>query len=319
MHVNDNLLDLQVTAGEEGQLATIGMTPQTSYFTVTSEVEVVAPEGDADVQVVPSPDDPRQLTVVGTLPAGTSRLTVHPIEDSASWARTLFVEALERAGVSIAAPVDGLNDDAGLPDRDSYPSDRELASLTSPTLATMGTMILEISYNPGANTYLCLLAVEAGSTDCLAGLETIYATADEAGMDIDELYLADGAGTDPASASSRQMSIWARWAAEQEWGPEFVAGLPSLGETGSLAYYGVGGPSAGKVRAKTGTSVAGNPYTLRAYLKVQSVSGYLTLEDGRTAVFTLSMSGATFPDVYSGLIDSGRDVADVAAAFQQEL
>ena len=319
IHVNDNLLDLEVTAGDEGEPATVTMTPQTSHFTVVSEVEVVAVGGENAVQVVPSPEDPSQLTVVGTVPAGTSRLTVHPVGDAAGWARTLFVEALRRAGVDVAAPVVAQNDEADLPALAEYPPDRELASLTSPTLATLGSMVLDISYNPGANTFLCLLAVEAGSTNCLDGLDTVYATLDRAGMDTDEIYLADGAGTDPASASSRQMAIWARWAAEQPWGEQFVAGLPSLGETGSLAFYGVDGPSAGKVRAKTGTSTAGNPSTLRLYFKVQSVSGYLTLEDGRTAVFALSMSGATFPDVYDGLIASGRDVADVAAAFQQGL
>ncbi|MGA9278874.1 D-alanyl-D-alanine carboxypeptidase/D-alanyl-D-alanine-endopeptidase [Ilumatobacter sp.] len=319
MYVNDNLLDLEVTLGDNGEPATVTMTPETSAFTVEADVEIADDEDATGLAIVASPEDPTKLTVTGALTTGTSRLAVYPIGDSATWARHLFIEALERAGVSVAAPVDAPNDQSQLMESDSYPADQQLASLTSPSLGTMGNSILEMSYNPGANTFLCLLAVEAGSTDCLTGLDTIYDTAERAGLDTDELYLADGAGTDPASASSRQMSTWAQWSLQQSWGEQFADGLPKLGQTGSIAYYGLDGPSVGQVQAKAGTSVAGNPSTLRLYVKVQSLSGYLTLDDGRTAVFTLSMSGATYPDVYNGLIDSGRDVADVAAIFQQQL
>ncbi|MBV9326248.1 MAG: hypothetical protein JO352_20995 [Chloroflexi bacterium] len=43
-------------------------------------------------------------------------------------------------------------------------------------------MILTTSYNTGANAVLCLLAVHAGSTDCLDGLPVIRALTDRAGI-----------------------------------------------------------------------------------------------------------------------------------------
>jgi serine-type D-Ala-D-Ala carboxypeptidase/endopeptidase (penicillin-binding protein 4) len=52
---------------------------------------------------------------------------------------------------------------------------------------------------------------------------------------------------------------------------------------------------------------------------VQALAGYMTTDDGRELVFGLSMSGATYDDLYSGLVQAGDDVADVAAAFQQSL
>jgi D-alanyl-D-alanine carboxypeptidase/D-alanyl-D-alanine-endopeptidase (penicillin-binding protein 4) len=52
---------------------------------------------------------------------------------------------------------------------------------------------------------------------------------------------------------------------------------------------------------------------------LQSLAGYLTLDDGRVLVFGLSMSGATYPQPYDGLVEAGADVAGVAAAFQQAL
>jgi D-alanyl-D-alanine carboxypeptidase/D-alanyl-D-alanine-endopeptidase (penicillin-binding protein 4) len=53
--------------------------------------------------------------------------------------------------------------------------------------------------------------------------------------------------------------------------------------------------------------------------KVQSLAGYLITERGERFVFSLSMSGATYPDVPTGLHDANEDVAAVAAAFQQAL
>jgi D-alanyl-D-alanine carboxypeptidase/D-alanyl-D-alanine-endopeptidase (penicillin-binding protein 4) len=55
------------------------------------------------------------------------------------------------------------------------------------------------------------------------------------------------------------------------------------------------------------------------YYKVQSLAGYLTTERGERLVFSLSMSGATYPDLPTGLQNANADVAAVAAAFQQAL
>jgi D-alanyl-D-alanine carboxypeptidase/D-alanyl-D-alanine-endopeptidase (penicillin-binding protein 4) len=141
----------------------------------------------------------------------------------------------------------------------------------------------------------------------------------DAGLDPNAVFLVDGQGADPASTTPRQISKWLRWAQTRPWAKQFYAGQPIYGETGSLATYGANSPAAGKLRAKAGTSVAVNPITGRLYSKVQSLSGYMTPDDGRQLVFALYMSGGTFPDLYKGLVDAGGDVAGVAAAFQQGL
>lgn len=317
--VNDNLLDVQVTAAAEGARATIEVTPQTGYFTVESTVDTVAADGATVLSVDASEEDPTTLIVSGTIAAGNSQLAIHRIEASAEWVRALFIEALERAGVGVAVTPDGPNDETTLPASDSYPAEQQLATLESPTLAQMGKMIMEISYNVGANSLMCLLAVEAGSDDCTDGLATVYALAEEAGVDTDVLVLVDGQGADPASTTPRQISRWYQWSLQQPWGEEFVASQPVLGETGSLAGNGLGSPAVGKVAAKVGTSVAVDPVTARLYAKVQALAGYITLDDGTVLVFGLSMSGATYPVLYEGLIQAGDDVALVAASFQQAL
>ena len=110
-----------------------------------------------------------------------------------------------------------------------------------------------------------------------------------------------------------------RWARGRPWGKQLFAGQPVLGKTGSLAANGIKSPAAGKVQAKVGTSVAVNSVSGRLYSKVQSLAGYMTLDNGRQLVFGLYMSGATYGQLYGGLVQAGNDVAGVAAAFQQGL
>ena len=317
--VNDNLVDVQVTAAAEGEAATIELTPETSFFTVESDVETVAEDGETVLSVTASQDDPSTLVVSGTIAAGVSQLATYRVHQSAEWARTLFIEALERAGVEVAAETGQPNDQSTLAASDSYPSDQRLATLESPTLGEMGTMIMEMSYNMGGNSFMCLLAVERGSDNCIDGLKTVYALAEEAGIDTNVLFLVDGQGADPASTTPRQIARWMQWSLERPWGEEFVAAQPVLGETGSLAANGHGSPAVGKVAAKVGTSASPGLVTGRLNSVLQSLAGYLTLDDGRVLVFGLSMSGGTYPQVYEGLVEAGEDVALVAAAFQQHL
>ena len=317
--VNDNVVDMDVTGVSEGEPAKVEVTPETEYFEVESEVETVGKDFETHLEVVASPDDPGVLVVSGKIAEGETQLAIHSVEDAAAWARALFIEALERADIEVDGAAGGENDESGLPASDSYSKDQELASLKSPPLSALGSMILEVSYNAGANAFLCLLAVDAGSKDCNDGLETMYDLAEEAGLDTDELFLVDGQGADPASTTPRQISRWLQWSMEQPWGEAFVKGQPILGETGSLAPYGRNSPAAGKVAAKAGTSIDVDRVTGRMFSQVQSLSGYLTLEDGKVVVFGLSQSGGTFPEVYEGLVDAGGDVADVAAAFQESL
>ena len=317
--VNDNILDIEVSPGAVGQPGTVRATPNTAAFTVQSKVTTVASSTPSDLDVAVDPANPRNLVVSGSIPDGKPQLTIYRVPDASTWVRTLFIEALTRAGITVTAPAVGANDEAGLPPASSYSADRQLASLRSPPLQAFGSMIMQTSYNTGANAMLCLLAVKAGSTDCTTGLKTIRDTIDKAGLVSDDVVLVDGAGRDPASTTPTQMTAWVRWAAAQPWGPVFESGQSVLGEKGQLASSGASSPAKGKVAAKGGTSVAVDPATGRALFNVESLAGYMTTDQGRRLVFGLSMSGGTFPNLLTGLYEASDDVAMVAAAFQQSL
>jgi serine-type D-Ala-D-Ala carboxypeptidase/endopeptidase (penicillin-binding protein 4) len=314
--VNDNLLDITVTPAARGETATVAATPRSAAFSTVSRVKTV-PGSDTDVQVAADPANPHNVIVSGTIGAAAGPdLTVYRIPDAASWARTLFIEALDRAGVTVDAdPVA----DNPRPSKAPYQDVLKLASLQSPPLAEFGKMILATSYNTGANALLCDLAVHEGSTDCLEGLQPIRRLIEEAGLVSNDVVLVDGQGADPASTTPTQMVSWLRWTKDQSWSAPFDAGLPVLGESGGLASAGQDSPARGKVMAKPGTSAHPDPATGRVLLNVQGLAGFIKTDDGRTLVFSISLSGATYPDVLTALVTSNADVAAVAADFQQLL
>jgi len=314
--VNDNLLDITVTPAAGGETATVAATPRSAAFSAVSQVKTV-PGADSNVQVAAAPGDPHRIIVSGTIGAAADpHLTVYRIPDAASWARTLFIEALERNGISVDA--NPLADNPP-PPKAPYQDVLKLASLQSPPLQEFGKMILATSYNTGANAVLCDLAVHEGSTDCLEGLQPIRRLIDEAGLVSNDVVLVDGQGADPASTTPMQMVAWLRWTKDQSWSAPFDAGLPVLGESGTLASVGQNSPARGKVVAKTGTSAHPDPGTGRVLLNVQSLAGFMRTDDGRTLALSISLSGATYPDVLTTLVKSNTDVAAMASDLQQTL
>ncbi|XAS74927.1 D-alanyl-D-alanine carboxypeptidase/D-alanyl-D-alanine-endopeptidase [Dermatophilaceae bacterium Sec6.4] len=317
MFINDNVLDITVTPGASGALAAIATSPVTTAYQVISKVKTGAGSKVA-LQVEPDTRQPHRLVVTGTIGASAGpRLTIYRIPDPASWARTLFIESLKRAGVTVTADPLATNPADQLPSKSSYQPTRQVAKFTSPPLSAFGSLILKTSYNTGANAMLCLLAVHQGSTDCLAGLKPIRAMVDKAGLTAADVVLIDGQGADPASASPAQMVTYLRWTQTQPWGATLKAGQPVLGESGTLASSGANSPAKGKIQAKTGTSAHLDPGNDRALFNVQRLAGFMTTSDGRQLVFDIAMSSGTYPDVQTGIGQAGNDVAAVAAAIQQ--
>lgn len=314
--VNGNLVDLQMQGGQPGEPATIEMLPANDVFTVDSQVTTGAADSDARTVVTVDESDPTRILVTGSVPAGRQSLTVYRVEDAATWARGLFIDALERAGVTVASTA-ATNDDEALPAAGSYQDDLELASIESAPLGEMGGMILATSYNTGANAFLCLLAVQAGSDSCPDGLPAVRALAAEAGIPAADLVITDGQGGDPSSATPEAIVTWFEWIDEQPWADTFWSGQPILGERGSLSGVGVDSPAKGKVVAKTGTSADVEPDTGRLVITMQGLSGYLDVGDGRRLLFVVGASNAVFPDLERGVFQVGDDVGMVAAAFQQ--
>ena len=313
--VNDNLFDITVTpAASAGDPAVLAARPETAYFEVVNQVETTA---DGDTALVAQEGDANQVVVSGTIPVGADPgVTAYFAPDPSAYTRALFIEALERAGITVAVEVGAAQGE--LPTEDSYSDDDLVASLESLTLTQLGDLILNTSHNRGAETFLCLLAVGAGSTECTDGLAPIREVIAQAGIGDSAVFSVDGEGSDPNATTPEAMVQLLIWATDQEWGEAYRAGLPILGERGSLIEVGQDSPARGKLQAKSGTSAGVEPDTGRTYLSTKSEAGYIDAASGRTLVFSIFVTGPVFPSVAEGITVPGDDIGDVLEVFQQE-
>lgn len=235
--VNDNLIDIVATPTTPGRPATVTYRPHAATLAVHANVRT-----GKTSRLTITGQAPGRITVTGTVAAGSPPLVqVAPIADPAAFARTVFVQALQRAGVHINARVDGPNPARSLPA--SYPAPDRVAAYVSPPYADYAKLILKVSHNLGANLGVCLLAVHAGSHDCADGFAPLRAFLQRAGVDIDQVALADGRGGDPVDRATpiAVIQILRYWLGR----PDFAAFrkcLPILGVDGSLTNVAVNTP-----------------------------------------------------------------------------
>jgi len=321
--INDNLLGIQTRPTTEGEPAELTIIPDTQAFEVVNQVQTVGSDGATQVEIVPAEQTPsgdplgRTLEVQGTIAAGSDAvLNVFQVQDPATFARTLFVEALERAGVSVAANPVEPNATAGLPT--DYPDGSEIATFTSPTVEETATLIWKISHNYGANLAVCLLAVQQGSTDCDDGFVPIRDNIKALDIGDGEVWIIDGSGELYSSTTPRAIVSWIRWLDGLSWGGKLPEMLPILGVDGSLGLTQQDTEATGKVQGKSGTWAGLDPSTGKLVTPDQSVAGLIESADGTVYLFAIYQTGATL-DVDDGVIKSTNDVNDVAAAFQESL
>lgn len=321
--INDNLLAVVTTPADDGQPAVIETIPDTAAFEIVNDTNTVAGGAETALRVenrLEADGTPSNTLVVSGQIAADSddRLNVYSVDDPASFARTLFIEALERAGVSVSADPLADNDASDLVSADDYTSDPPLGTIESPTAAALATFIWKTSNNFGADLTVCLLAVQQGSTDCKDGFDPIRTRLDDLGIGPGEVWLFDGSGSGAASTTPRAMLTWLQWLHGLEWGERLAEMFPILGVDGSLALSETDGPSTGRVQAKTGTWAMLDASTSRLLVPTQALAGFMDADDGTVHAFTLFMHGASFESV-EGILDSSDIVARVAAAIQQQL
>jgi D-alanyl-D-alanine carboxypeptidase/D-alanyl-D-alanine-endopeptidase (penicillin-binding protein 4) len=316
--INQNLLDILITPGTEGEPATAALTPAVAPWKLDLQVQTVAAGEEAGIdppQVLPA--DPSTIVVTGTINAGADPvLRVYEFEDPATFARTAFIEALGRAGVSVTADPVKTNPEGSLADPAAIAALPVVAELESLPLGEEVTYVMKISYNRGAQTLICRLAADAGTTDCNAGMAVAGAIWADAGLDTLGASLVDGSGLEgnfitPENAVEIQTLMSERPDAEA-WRDT----MPILGVDGSLADVQADSPAAGKVFAKTGTLLGGDSFNGRYRLATKTLGGVMDTEEGRQLAFTIIVNQG-FADNIQGVFDANDDVGKVAALIQQ--
>lgn len=314
--INQNILDLQITPGEVGEPATVELTPAVAPWRVVSDIRTVAAGEEAQV-TDPEPTGGGEITISGTIAADSDpQLKVLVLDDPATFARTAFIEALGRAGVAVAGDPIAANSTAALAPQEEVEALPSVAELESLPLAEDATYVMKISYNRGAQTFICLLAVETGEDDCSTGLAEAGRVWKEAGLDITGAALIDGSGLEgnyiTAENAVQIQTIMAERPDAERWRDT----MPILGVDGSLAIVQTDSPAAGKVFAKTGTLVGGDALNGRARIGTKALGGVMETKSGRNVAFTIIMNQGFAADI-DGVFQANDDVGAVAAAIQQ--
>lgn len=311
--VNENLIDITVRPTRAGQAARFSYRPRTPAYRVTSQVKTGR---ETDLQVT----SPRKgvVRISGTIAAGEGpTVRTWQVEDPAMFARSAFIQELERAGVKVDGPSAGANPSGQLPNSRRYPTSTRVAQwVSSAPFSQYVNVVLKLSYNRGADLFACLVGVAGGTRSCENGLARVTQRVIRLGVPGDRFFNFDGAGSlESNNVTPNALNALVGAAQSQPWGGAFASALPILGVQGggSLEFLGTDSPARGKFMAKTGTRILGPPGAPGGLLAARGVSGYLEAASGRQYLVTIITNGVPFQSVReTSTVSSDQiDVVDV--------
>lgn len=333
--VNDDCVDLIVNPASQ-HLASVGWRPVSAALDVKSTLAMSAPQTPAIIDL--DPQFPQCIgthgctaEITGKLPAdfrppftnAFPLIRTFRIVEPANYARTVLIEALKAAGVTVDADPVAKNPVRLLPAKSSYSPASKVAALTSATNADHAKFILKISYNIGADSSLVLLGLAHGvnnMTDALAVEKRTLTT--KYGIPGHDFFFVDGSGGGLTTAKSSAVTKWLRIMTRQRDFASFFDALPILGVDGSLAIVkdfqsdpSLAGAT-GKVRAKTGTFAAEE--NNRLVLRGQAFGGYIKAASGRNLAYQLVVNNVVI-DSFDDIVDVFQDEGTISAILWRDL
>lgn len=289
--VNDNVIDFLVTPAKSGTPAKIEWRPKTAVIAVDARVGTADPGGELEIHIT-SPGDGRMI-VRGQIPQDSEPIVrVREVNDPASFARGLFVESLQRAGIVVDASPLEANEYPPVPIAGTGGDRRCIALLKSAPFSEEAKLILKVSHNLHASALPLLVAVKHGKRTLDEGLRLQREFLERAGVDVKTISFADGAGGAKADYTTPRASVQLlRHMATRRDFASFEAALPILGVDGTLATsVAAESPARGRVHAKTGTLVWENRMNGTFLLTSKALAGYLSTASGRKLVLAIMVN-----------------------------
>jgi D-alanyl-D-alanine carboxypeptidase/D-alanyl-D-alanine-endopeptidase (penicillin-binding protein 4) len=290
--INDNVIDITVTPMKVGEPAKVDWRPRSASLGVDARVDTTRAGGDSKIECRTVGED--RLIVRGHIAADRARFVyVQEVSDPAKWARTLLVEALERAGVEVTASAYESNPAVLLPKQGDHTGLVRVALLRSLPFSENARLILKVSHNLHASTLPLLVAARKGKRRLEDGLLLQHDFLKRAGLDADSISFGGGAGGASADYTTPRTNVaLLRYIATRPDFAVFERGLPILGVDGTIANdVSPRSPARGKVRAKSGTLLWKNLMNDHYLLTTKALAGYLTAKSGRELVFSFVVNG----------------------------
>jgi serine-type D-Ala-D-Ala carboxypeptidase/endopeptidase (penicillin-binding protein 4) len=311
--VNDNFVELTVAPGvQAGDAVTVSWQPDMtgSYYTVENDAKTSV-AGSQPSLGVDRALGARTIRIFGTIPEGGNAHKIDlAIQDPAKFAAIAFRQMLIARGIAITGEAvahhrqsvdtaiyrQSVERPLVIPPNVNMPGTAQLLQLTgtlpagatvlashiSVPLAEDMTVTLKVSQNQHAEIYLRLLGRQFGSDGSIEeGARVVRAFMQRAGMQPQDFFFYDGSGMSPKDrVAPRALTALLRYVAAQPWSAQYRAMLPVGGVDGTLSDRYLNGPLKGKVFAKTGTLA-----------EVNTLSGYVTANSGRTLVVSVMCNG----------------------------
>ena len=312
MFVNDDVVDVMID-----REAAVDWRPKSQAFTVQSSLVNAASGTPFGIELESAQGLGR---VSGALPAGyVPTLGSYPlvrtfrITDPSSYARSVFIEALARAGVTADAATVAPNPAGDLPAGSAYPDGTRVAELVSHPYEDQARYIMKVSYNIGAETSLMLLGSTRGARTQAASLAVeALVLAEQFDIAPGAVRFIDGSGNEETTATTEAVTTLLASMRRRQSYTAFRDSLPTLGVNGSLAIATdfAADPTLagarGNVHAKTGTYVSESKEG--AVLRTESLAGYIDTKSGRHLAFMLAVNDV---GVISGIEDILPVIQDV--------
>ena len=324
--INDNRVDVTIVPTRPGELAKVEWRPQSAAFRVTADVRTV--RAGEHTQVTLTAVGPHAGIVTGQiaedyvspLPGVKTLVQTFRMDDPAapedtavSFARTTFIEALERAGVTVTAGLVAPNPSQKLPSPDSYHANMRVAELVSAPYAQYAKLILKVSHNLGANLSLMLFGLTDGVNTIQPALAMERATlVGQYGLDSHGFnFPTNGSGSPDCRASAATTVKLLTIMTRETTFPAYFTSLPILGVDGSLAEIETKSPARGKVFAKTGT------FLNDGKIGTQVLAGYIDARSGRRLAYALYVNNAGAVTDIGDVIGVIEDEGAISTIIQQ--
>jgi len=296
--INDNIIDFIIRPCKLGESASVDSRPRTIAYQVEGQVNTVSSNKEPQVEIT-SPS-PGRILVRGEVPEGYQPvIRIYGVEDPASFARTLLIEALERAGVKVEAAPLGINPSHRLPKSGTYKETERVALLVSAPYKELVKLILKVSHNLGADTTPLLIAVKNGKNTLEEGLAIERDIFRKMGIQTEAISISDGAGGDRGDLiSPRAVVQLLSFMHKSPYFEYLYDALPILGVDGTLTHFaGPDNAARGKVFAKTGTLIWGNLLNEKPIMIAKGLAGYITTAKGRQLAFALYVNNTPIETV----------------------
>ncbi|MBN2734481.1 MAG: D-alanyl-D-alanine carboxypeptidase/D-alanyl-D-alanine-endopeptidase [Methanomicrobiaceae archaeon] len=317
--INDNLIDVTITPAKEGAAPDIDWRPKSSAYTVKNSI-VTGKAGTEMSVVVPDYTGQTVIEITGEIPADSKPITlVSLVLVPEEFARSLFIDALKNAGVSVKSDSGGKNPEDILPAKDAYSDYKKAAELISPPFSEYVKVTLKVSQNLYANCMLGLIAAHEGYDIIDAGLYIEGDFLKSAGVNLNSLFLADGEGSSANRISPLAATTLTKYIAGTDNYQILKDSMPVLGVDGTLASGAKkGDPGYGEIYAKTGTSLSSDMKG-EIFAYARGLLGYMKTENGNDITFVIYVNNVPGIKSINDLSGIVTDVTDISVLMYQYL